>query len=1208
MAKTTKEASLPTDLRFEREDIEQSIPQRFEHVVWHSADRVALTYRGQRWTYLQLNRRINQIANAIREQTQPGIGCVSFLAEQSSEMVIAALAVLKAGKAYLAIHPQMPNRAQQEIIRDAAPQLLLTTRALTPRAHEIAAGVVPTLILDDIGEGYSEENPPIVTKAHDSCTIIYTSGTTGQPKGVVKSHRAILHRVWLSTRHDEIVPSDRQSLLTHCSFSASESDVFAALLQGATVCVFDIASEGLTRFGSWINEERITLLHPPVLLFRRFLSTLEDNDIFPSVRLVALAGDTVLPGDLERWKRHFTSSCVVLHRYSLTETALLTVAPIGRDTVIENGTVVAGRPVADKSVALVDEAGQAVANGDAGEIVVHSSYLAEGYWNQPEATAAAFKPNPEVPGQRIYRTGDLGRFLPDGSLVLLGRRDHHLVKIRGYRVDTREVESTLMQLPEIVEAAAVVRKEDDQNRLWGFVVMARGMQFDPSALRTKLRSVLPEWKIPARFRSVSALPMTLNGKVDKQLLSQAVGKTEDVDHLASGKALSPSIEQELAEIWKVTLNCDQVGLDDNFLDLGGDSISAMMTLNRIERHYGVKLTFAVFFQHATIRQLATLLRSGSAGKDIAVAIAADTEETELQEQGAPIENVADAYVELLNAHAVDYVFINPGTDTAPILESIAKFKAMGRRTPELVLCLHESLAMAAAHGYFMATGRPQVVMVHVDVGTQNLGANLHNAQRGRAGVVICAGRAPYTFDGSLAGGRNRYNHWIQEQFNQAGIVQGYVKWHYELTCRENLRSAVERAFQIAGSEPAGPVYLTLPREVLLQKMETPVPEVKERPSASAPVPDRQSLSRAARWLIEAENPLILVAYAGRNPNAVAALVQLAETLAIPVVETRHRVNFPSAHPLHIGFTPARYLLQADCVLVVDHDVPWVPAQCQPSPDCKIIQLDIDTLKRDIPIWGFPVNLAIQADSSIACADLAKEVDRQLSAEDRAKIEMRRHRVTAEHQEQWAKLRQRTLDLSERRPIAPEWAAHCLNEIVDENTVIIGEAVSNGPTLWNQLRLDKPGTYYQSSGSGLGWALGAALGAKLSDPSKTVICVVGDGSWLFGEPIAAYWAAEQNRSPFLTVIFDNQEYFATIEAILTTAPGGYARRSGRYPMCDLPKPPQHSKVAASLGLWARTVDDPAELPSVLQEALNQVRRGRSALVDIMVSSARPGPEE
>jgi acetolactate synthase-1/2/3 large subunit len=196
-------------------------------------------------------------------------------------------------------------------------------------------------------------------------------------------------------------------------------------------------------------------------------------------------------------------------------------------------------------------------------------------------------------------------------------------------------------------------------------------------------------------------------------------------------------------------------------------------------------------------------------------------------------------------------------------------------------------------------------------------------------------------------------------------------------------------------------------------------------------------------------------------------------------------------------------------------------------------------------------------------------------------------------------------LALRRPIAPEWAAHCLNELLDGDTVIVGDAVSNNPILWHHLELDDPGTYYQSQGSGLGWGIGAALGARLAAPAKTIICVVGDGSWLFGSPLATYMASQQCRSPFLTVVFNNQRYAATVDAIRSVAPEGFARRTGRYPACDLPQPPFLSRVAEAIGLWARTVNDPTTLPGVLRDALDQVRRGRSALVDICVSSRPEG---
>jgi acetolactate synthase-1/2/3 large subunit len=560
--------------------------------------------------------------------------------------------------------------------------------------------------------------------------------------------------------------------------------------------------------------------------------------------------------------------------------------------------------------------------------------------------------------------------------------------------------------------------------------------------------------------------------------------------------------------------------------------------------------------------------------------------------------VSDAFVEQLNAGAIDCIFINPGSDLAPIQETMAKFGAQGRQTPRLILCLHESVALAAAHGYFMVTGRPQVVLVHADVGTLNLGANLHNAQRGRAGVVICAGTAPRD-----VAGRTRSMDWIQAQPNEADAVAGFVKGHFGLTGPDDLLNTMRGAFQLAESEPTGPVYMTLPRDVLLHPMAAPAAEPWTELESVAPAADPSSLAQAAEWLIESKRPLILTAYAGRHPGAVAPLIRLAEALAVPVVETRHRLNFPLNHPLHLGFSPFPYAAQADCLLILDHDVPWVQAQGGTSPDCRIIHLDIDPLKRDMPTWGFPVDLSIEADSRQALWALAEEVEGRLTPADRTRIETRRRAVTEDHEAQRTGWRQRALDVAVRELITPEWAAHCLNQIVDEETVIVSEAVSNNPALWHHLDLDSPGTYYQSGGSGLGWGLGAALGAKLAAPSRTVICVVGDGSWVFGSPIAAYRAAERYDCPFLTVLLNNQGYDATREAIRDSAPDGYARKSGAYPACDLPTPAeQHARLAEAMGLWAKKADHPAELPGTLREALVEVRQGHSALVDICISSS------
>lgn len=292
---------------------------------------------------------------------------------------------------------------------------------------------------------------------------------------------------------------------------------------------------------------------------------------------------------------------------------------------------------------------------------------------------------------------------------------------------------------------------------------------------------------------------------------------------------------------------------------------------------------------------------------------------------------AEGYVDALIAHGVDCLFLNPGTDTFPIQEALAKRLAQGRSSPPTVLCLLEIVALAAAHGYYAATGRPQAVLVHVDVGTQNLGGMLHNVQRGRAAVLISAGRAPYTTDARQRGTRDMYIHWLQEQFDQHGIVRNYVKWDYELRRPDQIGEAVARAFQMALSDPPGPVYLTLPREVLMDTAD----EMQLSPRRSAPparlgAGDPEALREVARLLVKSERPLVLTATTGRSRRGFDGLLRLAELLALPVVEWRERANFPSHHPLHQGYDSAPLLETADLVLVLDQDVPYIPTRTAPG--------------------------------------------------------------------------------------------------------------------------------------------------------------------------------------------------------------------------------------------------------------------------------------
>jgi amino acid adenylation domain-containing protein len=505
-------------MAFDRAELEEGIPARFDKVVREHATHLAIG--GVRpWTYGDIEQRTNQLARAILDRTQPGRGCVAYLVDHSPEMVICALAALKAAKAFLCIHPAMPAKAQRDIVSDAAPDLLLADAAHATAAHELVDDDSRLLLLDEIDERYSADALHVAIDPGDPAAIFYTSGSTGRPKGVVKSHRAVLHRAWLCARYDGVNAADRQSLLTYCSFASSEADVFGALLNGATLELYDAASRGLGDLGAWIDARRITLFHPPVMLFRKYLEMIEGSGLHPSVRLVALAGQTVIGSDIEQWRHRFARSCALRHRFSSTEAGHIAVASVAPGETLAPGTVPPPRAVADKSLLIVDEEGQPVEQGSVGELVVRSAFLADGYWRQASETAKYFRNDLDFPGQHLFHTGDIGHLSGDGRFEFIGRRDDQ-VKVRGYRVETREIEQALMLLPTVSEAAVVTELRQDAHQLAAFVVMEPGALFQAESLRAGLRPILPQWKIPGRIHALETLPLTATGKIDRPLLQQ----------------------------------------------------------------------------------------------------------------------------------------------------------------------------------------------------------------------------------------------------------------------------------------------------------------------------------------------------------------------------------------------------------------------------------------------------------------------------------------------------------------------------------------------------------------------------------------------------------------------------------------------------------------------------------------------------------------
>jgi acetolactate synthase-1/2/3 large subunit len=523
--------------------------------------------------------------------------------------------------------------------------------------------------------------------------------------------------------------------------------------------------------------------------------------------------------------------------------------------------------------------------------------------------------------------------------------------------------------------------------------------------------------------------------------------------------------------------------------------------------------------------------------------------------------VADAYLAILADRGVDYLFANAGTDFAPLIESLAKAEISGGKFPKPVTVPHENVAVAMAHGYYLATGRPQAVMLHVTVGTANGICGILNASRDNVPVIFTAGRSPIT-EGDLPGARSIYIHWAQEMYDQGGMVRELVKWDYELRNSDQLETVVDRALTVAMSAPRGPIYLTLPREVLARNPGSFSFHSPSQQSAAAPsAPDPNAIEQAAAWLAAAENPLIIASSYGLQPGAVEALGALAEAHALPVVVYRPRaLCLPTDHPMHAGFEPAALLKDADVVLTLDSDVPWIPNLHKLKPDAKVIQIAADPLYSDIPIRGFPCDLAIAADSLLAVKALAAAMA-GIKAKANGAADARRKRV-AESAAKGAEARKATLEkVKSGGPMQLPWVGHCLNQVIGKNDIVANESQVPLPFL----RPNQPGGYFANSpAAGLGWCSGAALGLKLARRDKRVFAVMGDGSYMFGNPTPAHFVSASMELPLLTVILNNKMWGAVRKATLGLHPDGAASRMNRSPLTMIDPSPEYEKVVLACG--------------------------------------------
>jgi acetolactate synthase-1/2/3 large subunit len=558
---------------------------------------------------------------------------------------------------------------------------------------------------------------------------------------------------------------------------------------------------------------------------------------------------------------------------------------------------------------------------------------------------------------------------------------------------------------------------------------------------------------------------------------------------------------------------------------------------------------------------------------------------------------AHAYIARLAERGIDYVFANAGTDFAPIVEALSH--ATGARVPRFITVPHENVAMAMAHGYYRIAGKPAAVMVHVTVGTANSINGVINAARDNVPVLLAAGRTPLTETGSIAS-RNRPIHWGQEAFDQGGMLREYVKWDYELRGGQPVEAVVDRALDIAMSEPRGPVYLTLPREVLAGAAVKPRRNTVRPLGTIAPQPARVAIEQAAALIAEAEFPLVVTSSIGRVPEAVSALAALADEFALPVVQAEARdMNLPSDHPMHVGHDPGFLLPKADVVIAIDSVVPWMPRNHQPRKDAKVIHISVDPLETRYPFRELEADLLI-AGSSLAAVTMLRETLAEAMRGKKQTIESRR-KILAGLREQIDSRRRKLIEtVKDQTPIHPAWLAACINQVKSEDAVVISELGAPLPSL----QLTKSTTYMGALLSGgLGFGLGAALGAKLAAPEREVIVTVGDGSYMFGNPLPYHFVARAEKLPTLTVVANNQSWLAVRQSTLDVFPDGHAAKANVMALTELKPSPDYEKVIETCGGRGEKVEAPGELVPALRRGLDAVRSGMPITLNVLTQARR-----
>jgi amino acid adenylation domain-containing protein len=589
-------------VKFNKEDIEQSIPKRFEKQVAKFPNNIAIKDNDKELTYNSLNNLANRIAHTILYKCGDTSEPVILLFHQGIELILSIIGTLKANKFYVPIDPTYPHRIIELYFKDVSACLIITETNCLPILNRFEIRKENIMNIDEFFSENSIDNANLNIQPDDYAYIYYTSGSTGRPKGVIDNHRNVLHNIMRYTNSLYINSMDRLTLLQSTSFSGAVSSMFCALLNGATIYPFSLQKKGMSSLANLLIRENLTIYHSVPIIFDNLLKV---NKKFHSIRVVRLEGDKATKKHIDLFQKHFRHECILVNGLGATETGISRQYFIHPDTNIKGNIIPIGYETEDIEIRIVNELKKEAPNGEIGEIVVRSKYLAKGYWRRPELTKSAFNVVGDDGITRDYITGDLGRFRNDGCLEYLGRKDHQ-AKARGHYIEIEAIEDAIYSHPSVTDTVVkVVEDENSYSRIVAYIVPKNEEHFQISTIRKKILNSLPTYMLPSKYVILNSLPITQNGKIDYSAL-QIPGKNR-ANHEKPFVAARTTIEYDLTKIWKKILEIDEIGIHDNFFEVGGDSLQAAMLLDAIRDNYKVQISIRTIFERPTIAELTSIV-------------------------------------------------------------------------------------------------------------------------------------------------------------------------------------------------------------------------------------------------------------------------------------------------------------------------------------------------------------------------------------------------------------------------------------------------------------------------------------------------------------------------------------------------------------------------------------------------------------------------